>query len=144
MARIVVLQFEDNSDADEFIKEHDELMYYPEGSMGGVSNDAVMIYAGEVVGVFAMPTQFCANSGSGGCSTNKRIRAWSRGKKFGWWVCSICKKPSNFVPPERRERPELWRRVISQGVNLLFAPEDQSPESVHDEGWGAYREGTYR
>lgn len=135
MARAVVLVFDDNAAAEKLAKDWNNLGDYFDGWSEPNS---------EVVGLFAVPTQFCPNSGSGGCSTNKRVRAWSRGKKFGWWVCSICKKPSGFVPPDKRDRPELWRRVISQGVNLLFPPEDQHIESPHDEGWGAYREGVLR
>ena len=129
MARIVVLQFEDNEEADIFVKNEG---MHPETA----------IWTYETVGMFQMPTMFCPNSGSGGCSTGKRVRAWQRGQKFGWWVCTICKKPSGYVPPGKPN--EIWRRVVSQGVNLLRAVTDQHPESVHDEGWGAYREGVLR
>jgi len=117
MARLVVLQFDDNDEAEGFVTD---------GGNG--------YHEQKVVGLFAMPTQFCPQSGSGGCQKNKRVQGWQRGRKFGWWVCSICKKPSGFIPPEKPN--ELWRRVVSQGVNLLRQPDDQNLETIHDEGWG--------
>lgn len=131
MARYVVLSFDDNEDAEIFIDHIREA-----------------VESAEVLGLFAQPTQFCPASGSGGCSKGKRVRGWSRGKKYGWWVCSGCHKPSNFV-----KTGLMYRHVIQQAVNLfpgiisqatnLLDPEDK-PASVHDEGWGAYRDGLAR
>jgi len=130
MARIVVLRFDDDKTAEEFVKNgKDFLDATYDVFWGGVS----------LVGLFAMPTMFCPSSGSGGCSQSKRVRAWQRGRKFGWWVCAVCKKPSGFVPPGKPN--EIWRRVVSQGVNLLRNPDDQDLETTRDEGWGAMSHG---
>lgn len=108
MARLVVLSFDDNEDAEDFIKDvqfQDGTVFtYPEGS-----NDAES-YSTEVVGLFAKPTVFC-DPGDG--HKGKKTQAgWTRGKKYGWWVCGACKKPS-----------VLWGKkfecVIGNGRNLL-------------------------
>jgi hypothetical protein len=106
MARYVVLEFEHNEDADMFTQD--------------------MLHDGEsVVGVFAKPTQFCKCKGGKG-----RIHAYTRGRKFGWWVCSTCKKPQRVHKPDR-----LMRHVVSQGVNLLPGIKN-APASVWTWGWG--------
>lgn len=46
----------------------------------------------EVVGVFKKPSIFCDNSD--GHRGGKTDSGWSRGKKYGWWVCGRCKKPT--------------------------------------------------
>lgn len=120
MARLVVLSFEDNEEAEAFIKNENQT---PEA-----------VWDLKVEGAFAMPTQFCPSSGSGGCSPSKRVRGWVRGKKYGWWVCAICKKPSGFSGTGSKE---LWRRVVAQGVNLLKEITEQDIATIHDEGWGA-------
>lgn len=128
MARLVVLSFEDNAAAEGFVKQIDNLEYLPEGAMGGVSNDYAPIDAGVVEGVFALPTQFCEGGHGGG----KRSRSWSRGKKYGWWVCTVCMKPANI------SREKTIRAVVSQGVNLL--KKAQEFVTPFTEGWGSYRE----
>lgn len=119
MARLVVLSFEDNDEADRFVNQ---------AECSTVTSQDLLDNC-EVVGLFAFPTQFCENSGSGGCARgNKRIRGWTQGKKYGWWVCSVCHKPSGY------NREALFRPVVSQGVNLR-APA-QKVNLVTDEGWG--------
>jgi hypothetical protein len=111
MARYVVLSFDDNDLADDFVIEQ-----LQDGTT--------------VEGVFAKPTQFCE---AGGCGTG-RIKAFVRGRKFGWWVCSNCHKPSG-VGKER-----LMHHVVSQGVNLL--PDiKQAPASIWTRGWGVANRG---
>jgi hypothetical protein len=109
----VVLSFDDNEAAEHFV------------------TDPFLHFGGDVEGLFAKPTQFC---GSGGCSTG-RVKAFVRGKKFGWWVCSNCKKPTGVGTPS-----QMMRHVISQAVDL--APEAiQAPASVWTRGWGALGRG---
>lgn len=60
----------------------------------------------EVVGLFRMPTVFCD-----GCSTGKRVRGFTKGRRWGWWVCTVCKKPTH-----------AWgtniRAIVSDGRDL--------------------------
>jgi hypothetical protein len=57
--------------------------------------------------------------------------SYTRGKKYGWWVCTTCYKPSGvggFM--------KTLRAVLSQGVNQL--PDgNKDVAEVFDEGWGA-------
>lgn len=127
--RYVILSFEDNADADTFIADT-------------LTSDAIH-EAGiqtEVVGLFAVPTIFCDSSGAGGCRpSGRRLAGFSRGMKYGWWVCAICKKP---VKPKSDEK--LMRQVIAQGRNFITQPlEETAPPyapsdvaSVNDVGWG--------
>jgi hypothetical protein len=115
MARLVVLSFEDNETADSF----------------AADIQATPAYEAKVEGMFALPTQFCDGPHSGG---GKLGNAWTRGKKYGWWVCRTCHKPTGH------NLPEMFRRIVAQGVNLLKGPEEQDPATPFDEGWGAYRE----
>jgi hypothetical protein len=95
MPRLVVLEFQDNNVAEDLVKywiETDEVEY-------------------EVVGVYARPTLFCSpNDGHRG--GRKTQSGWTRGTKYGWWVCGVCKKPS-----------KLWggrfEIVVCEARNLL-------------------------
>lgn len=107
MARYVVLSFPDNDDATAFVEGKD--------------------HRAEVVGVYAQPTMFCESFG--GCSTG-RVKPFTRGTKFGWWVCSGCRKPVKL------SAEKLARHIISQGTNLLDV-EGQEVAEVFDRGWGA-------
>lgn len=72
MARYVVLEFDDNDDAERYVKE-----------------DRWDIFCGDVIGVYAKPTKFCHCVGS----KAKRM-AFTRTARFGWWVHVDCKKPT--------------------------------------------------
>lgn len=121
MARIVVLSFEDNEEAEAFA---DAVKFYVADRM----TNQRRVFP-EVLGLFAYPTLFCESSGSGGCRVSgRRVAGWTRGLKYGWWVCAVCKKPSGF------NKDSLFRSVVSQGVN--FRDRAQKVELVSDEGWG--------
>ncbi|HVI78682.1 MAG TPA: hypothetical protein VM715_11085 [Candidatus Acidoferrum sp.] len=63
-----------------------------------------------VVGVFKAPTVYCDNTD--GHRGKKTEAGWTRGKKYGWWVCGKCKKPT-----------ETWSKnlnaVLGAAKNLL-------------------------
>lgn len=121
MARLVVLRFDDNEVADEFIKNGKDFLDSTYDNFWGNVH---------VKGLYAMPTQFCDSGG--GCSTGKRIQFWTRGTKFGWWVCKVCRKPAKTT------EEKTIRAVVSQGTNLLKAEgEPQEVLTVFDKGWGA-------
>jgi hypothetical protein len=107
MARYVVLEFDDNDDANSFVE---EMLQDHEG----------------VVGVYAKPTLFCP---AGGCSTG-RIKSFVQGVNLGWWVCSNCKKPSRAVEGDE----QLMRSVIDSAINLLPGSETQAAD-VFTRGW---------
>ena len=120
MARAVVLYFEDNADADEFIKYKDKAF---------IENDKGQFESigGTVELMVGVPTLFC----EGGHKRGKFSMAYTMGLKWGWWVCIHCKKPAGNV-----SFMKTLRACLSQAKQLL--PEaDEATEEVFDEGWGA-------
>lgn len=117
MARYVVISFDDNEKAEHFIA-------------GIPQVDDI-----KVVALIAKPTLFCETRGIG-CTTG-RVKPWSRGKKWGWWICNGCYKP---CPPqgdtEQEKEENLMRHTVSQGVNLLQDAANKVA-TVFDRGWGA-------
>lgn len=99
MARYVVLHFEDNEQAEEFVEE------------ARISLD--------VRALVPAPTEFCHCGSLGG------LIGWTKGAKFGWWVCSDCKRPGT-------RWGKAYRAVIAASVNLLEG-KDQEREPV--QGW---------
>lgn len=87
MARYVVIEFDENEDAEEFVKATNELNAH--------ARDERLSFRRRVVGVFVKPGKTCTcwdgkwiNSGD-----KNRDAGIARGEKFGWWVCTRCKKP---------------------------------------------------
>ena len=122
MARLVVLRFEDNDEAEEFVNAHKVYMADEKTNMHQAFP--------EVLGLLAMPTQFCEQ---GGCGKG-RIKEFARGTSYGWWVCARCHKPSG-----KTTGAKLWRTICSQARNLL--PDAEEPAQIaspFDSGWGVY------
>lgn len=46
--------------------------------------------------IYRRPTTFCTCE----IGSRKKGGGWTRGKKYGWWVCAVCKKPSSYVHAE--------------------------------------------
>lgn len=116
MARYVLLAFDNNKEADEFIN-----AVGIEGGIFFVGADTHFKNINPektfVRGLWARPTQFCECGGSG-----KMRQGYARGAKFGWWVHNACGKPTkgwangdHYYPalgknllPVSKEAPE-WR-----------------------------------
>jgi len=94
LAKYLVLSFENDADADGFIKAlqwHEQAMVpYIEQLFDAGNYEFVDC---ELVAVYKKPTKFCE------CTATKK-RGWTRGKKYGWWVCDQCKKPSKVAATE--------------------------------------------
>jgi len=76
-----------------------------------------------VRGVWKKPTLFCDPSDGHLKSKGKFSHSFSRGKKYGWWVCAQCGKPR-----EAWARGNAWYTAL--GTNLLskeIAPEYRPP-----------------
>ncbi len=103
MAVYVLLSFEDDEEAKDFVR-------------GKVLDNP---YLPTVCGVFKKPTVFCeeptTRHGKG-----KTGVGWTRGKKYGWWVCTFCGKPSGIAATAGSTKWEL-----ALGTNLL--PPELSP-----------------
>lgn len=89
MARYVVLSFQNDSDADEFVN-----AFNSQGGVFFVGSDTHFKNVREgdhVRGMYQRPTKFCDCAGAG--KLEKRT-GYSQGKKFGWWVHTGCGKPA--------------------------------------------------
>lgn len=100
MAKYILLSFDNDKDAEEFVQAMQKQdtsgrPFIPEGVA--------------VRGVWKKPTQFCDCALRG---RNTKGRAWTRGKKFGWWVCTVCHKPS-----QAWAKGDAWYTAL--GTNLL-------------------------
>jgi hypothetical protein len=122
VARAVVLYFEDNNECDKFLeafKDGDvvnDQRQYPD--------DPTENFDMVIPLVVAVPTLFCS------CTRGIKNQGWTRGLKWGWWVCTLCHKPSGHPSFMKRLRASL-----SQGKNLL-EDGDKDVAEVTDHGWG--------
>lgn len=97
----VVLQIDSNDVSNRFVE---DMLRAPEGGMPFVPQTA------RIVGQFQGPTNFC--DPSDGHRGRKTDAGWTRGKKYGWWVCGSCKKPT-------RAWGKNLNAVLSSARNLL-------------------------
>jgi hypothetical protein len=96
VARYVLVEFNDDKAADAFVMEVTiESMQQAEPRM-------------RVRAMYQKPTKF---HDPATCHRSK-MSGWTRGKKYGWWVCALCKKPTKAWGDG-----EHWFAAI--GVNLL-------------------------
>lgn len=84
MPVFVLLSFDDDDEAKEFVKA--QLNERVQVTYNDDQYDPFEVSA-EVRGVYKRPVQFC---------TCTRTPGWTRGKRFGWWVCVDCGKPSKM------------------------------------------------
>lgn len=110
MAKYVLVAFEDDARADEFVRRFTEDV--EENARDTRSN----IYA-YVRGMWKKPTKFCECSISG---VGIKKRGFTRGRKYGWWVCSQCKRPTVGFG-----RGDHW--FLALGRNLLPV-DNRAPE----------------
>ena len=68
-----------------------------------------------VIGLFAKPTSYCQCGIAGQTETKATKSRLRRGKKFGWWVCTVCKRPTsaisglvNLLKPRDIINPPTW------------------------------------
>lgn len=99
MSKYVLLQFDDDADADAVIKYADQGLIL--SADGGLQHHTPLVR-----GVWRKPTKFCE------CRGDKKNRGFRRGQKYGWWVHSKCGKPS-----QGWGRGDHW--FLALGKNLL-------------------------
>lgn len=112
MARLVVLRFSDNEEAETLVRDWSEAKNRNGDRVVSLltpvqENDVEC----EVVGLFAMPTAFC-DPNDGHLGHGKINRAFQRGQKYGWWVCKKCKKPT-------KAWGSFIQVVLGNGINHL-------------------------
>lgn len=102
MARLVVLEFDDDQAADRFVAHMANRM-----GAGALNQASVAIAYSSVVGVFARPTKFCK------CK-NPNSKNFTKSAKFGWWIHKPCSKPLPMWG-----EPSAFQKLISSAYNLL-------------------------
>jgi hypothetical protein len=122
MARYVLLSFDNDKEADDFVQATQERKTV---AVASATEVVANLYEATVRAVFKKPTIFCQ------CTAIKH-RGWTRGKKFGWWVCSQCHKPSRGWA-----HGDMWYAAL--GTNLLpiseEAPENRGPAHKQHPGY---------
>jgi hypothetical protein len=103
MARFVLLQFDDDQEAEDFaemaLKQHGVIYD---------SREYIVCAGAKIWGIYQKPTKFCDCDGSG----KKTMIGFTRGKKYGWWIHAKCMKPTAKWASGRQ-----WFTVL--GANLL-------------------------
>ena len=113
MARIVVLVFDPNEDAETFIE--DWLKNKDADGFAKITTAEGNTVEAEVTGLYAQATQFCSGEFSHKADGVGLARTVF-GRKYGWWVCAVCRKPRGRM---------MEPRIIGEGRNIL-------KEFVHD------------
>lgn len=113
----VVLTFEDDEQAMTLVESvlDDYGIHVPYRQ--GTPDDFQQVH-GEVMGIYKHPTMFCE------CLSGKKTQmGFTRGKKWGWWVCGQCSKPKRVY----------WKNIFEHnglGDNLLDRLFDRKDESL--------------
>jgi len=93
MARVIILSIEDNAEAEDFAR----WLLEGKAPTAEAEGDLPVVPPGaKIEAMIARPTVGCR----GPHRVPGRLRSehgWTRTQRFGWWVCSVCKKPSPMV-----------------------------------------------
>lgn len=117
MAVYVLLAFDKDQDAKDFVE--NAINGYVATIAQGAAHDDPKQHDAEVRGIWQKPTMFCDDGD--GHRGKKTEAGWTRGRKYGWWVCGKCGKPS-----ERWAHGEQWDTTL--GTNLL--PAELFPQEI--------------
>lgn len=98
-----------------------------------------------VVGLFAKPTAYCQCGVNTWTTTKASPANIKRGKKFGWWVCTECRRPTSSLSglvnllkprdiinsptwdaPDMNGRPTKWTHYISALSGLALGDPGRS------------------
>lgn len=106
MAVRIVVEFESDEEAKAFVRG-----FLAKGYVMAVqANTSMSKVFGKVTAAYKKPSKFCDSSD--GHRGKKTASAWTRGRKYGWWVCAICGKPT-----KKWATGDIWH--FSMGYNLL-------------------------
>jgi hypothetical protein len=91
MARVIIISVESNGEAESFAR------WMVDKDKEGYNEDMPVVPPGaKIEAMIAKPTVACR----GPHRVPGKLRSqmgWTRTQRFGWWVCSVCKKPSPTV-----------------------------------------------
>lgn len=83
-----------------------------------------------VVGLFAKPTDYCQCGIDTWTTTKARVSTTRRGRKFGWYVCTVCKRPTasesglvNLIAPSDIINPRRFdlKNGVGDLINYVLA-----------------------
>ena len=128
MARLVVLEFDDDGEADTLVEDWNRARQEAPRQEDGTLRIVLLTPQQEndvqckIIGMYKRPTLFCDPSDGHRC--RKTNSGWTKGKKWGWWVCGSCHKPS-----------KLWGNnvsaIIGSARNLLLEESQPQPPIDH-------------
>lgn len=111
MAITVVLTFEEDEDALEFVESALEGHLFRENETAGFE-----VVQAKVAALYKLPTMFCE------CQSGRKTEVgFTRGVKWGWWVCGQCSKPKR----------NYWSHIFEHngfGNNILSRYFDDTDE----------------
>lgn len=110
MARFVILEFDDNDAAESFVRHMEDNF--------NIASTSVALAHADVRWVLAKPTKFCE------CNPEPKRAKSSR---YGWWVCTVCKKPGATWGTERG-----LRTILTQSKDLkdaIILSKDERPSA---------------
>ena len=120
MARYVLLAFDDDQDAIAFVDMVSVL--HAEDKEFLVTDDPIhegRSFKGFIRGMWKKPTMFCD------CTDKRKPpHGWTRGQKWGWWVCTKCSRPSVGWA-----RGDVWYTALGKNILPISndAPEYRGP-----------------
>ena len=123
MATLVVLSFEDDEESVNFVRAIQD--QYQEGE----DAPTTVTYPQDtnVVAIYKRPTLFHGAFESHGGS--KTQVAWTMGQKWGWWICSHCKKPSELYWESIVKKQSSFGRNLLDSMELLM-PKKEPKEDL--------------
>lgn len=116
MARLVLLSFKDNTAAESFVK----ILWQMQESDSGTADplvSAILAAHSKTEWMVARPMNYCRCGGKG--SRNHKM-AYTKTKRFGWWVHAGCNRVSIMV----------MQKFVK---NMLNGSNDLLPELVPEE-----------
>lgn len=108
MAMFVLLRFEDDNQALTLIEDMQE--YKDSAILTPTQENNVMATA---VALFKAPTMFHEPFETHG-GNSKTSQSFTKGQKWGWWVCTTCKKPSRLYWEQIVKECSFGRNIMSQ------------------------------
>lgn len=135
MAVFVMLEFKDDAEAHTFVKETLENgIWFPMTDIPGEPSGLERNKNATVRAVWKKPTIFCDKNDGHLNMKKKTEQGFTRGQKYGWWVCRVCGKPSKLWAAGN-----AWNTAL--GMNLLpqseLAPEYRPPHFTSPEPWNS-------
>ncbi len=93
--RTIVMSIGDNKVADAFVEGLLRLQD-PNSDMSGQQHQALALWLVGMIGSAACIDAYIARP-TKSCSCKPAKKGWRKAKRFGWYICPVCKKPSATV-----------------------------------------------